>query len=104
MDPRKQSFEEMYNAPIPVGFKVGIFDATDYITDEYNKNIFQALVLPWYAPLSYLQCNTTGYEPDTNSVPIFTDIVNVDFSEVSAFPTRKCSALFPFSLCIFEPS
>jgi hypothetical protein len=48
MDPRKHSFEEMYNAPTPIGFKEGIFDDTEYVTDEYNKRIFQTYVLPWY--------------------------------------------------------
>ena len=46
-DEKKQHFDDIYVASDPVPFKKRIIDALDYISDDYNRAVFNRLVRPW---------------------------------------------------------
>ena len=46
-DEKKQHFDDIYVAEDPVPFKERIIDALDYISDDFNRRIFDRLILPW---------------------------------------------------------
>ncbi len=46
-DEKKQHFDDIYIEPTPVPYKVRILDALEYISDNFNKEMFDAHILPW---------------------------------------------------------
>lgn len=46
-DEKKQHFDDIYVAETPVPFKERILDALDYISDNFNRQMFDRLILPW---------------------------------------------------------
>ena len=44
---KKQHFDDIYVAETPVPFKERIIDALDYISDDFNRQTFDRLILPW---------------------------------------------------------
>jgi hypothetical protein len=46
-DEKKQHFDDIYIEPNPVPYKVRILDALEYISDNFNKEMFDAHILPW---------------------------------------------------------
>ncbi|MDZ7779960.1 MAG: class I SAM-dependent methyltransferase [Gemmatimonadota bacterium] len=46
-DEKKQHFDDIYVAETPVPFKERILDALDYISDDFNRQMFDRLILPW---------------------------------------------------------
>mmetsp|Transcript_9139 Transcript_9139/g.10551 ORF Transcript_9139/g.10551 Transcript_9139/m.10551 type:complete len:263 (+) Transcript_9139:45-833(+) len=45
-DEKKQHFDDIYVEPTPVPYKIRILDALDYISDTYNREMFDAHILP----------------------------------------------------------
>lgn len=45
-DEKKQHFDDIYLAENPVAYKEKILDALEYISDNYNRQIFDRLILP----------------------------------------------------------
>ncbi len=43
----KQHFDDIYVADTPVPFKERILDALEYVSDNYNRQTFDRLILPW---------------------------------------------------------
>lgn len=43
----KQHFDDIYVADTPVPFKERILDALTYVSDDFNRQCFDRLVLPW---------------------------------------------------------
>jgi hypothetical protein len=46
-DAKKQHFAKIYLEKTPVPYKIHILDALDYISDDYNRRMFDRLILPW---------------------------------------------------------
>lgn len=46
-DKKKQHFDDIYVEPTPVPYKIRILDALDYISDNFNKQMFDAHILSW---------------------------------------------------------
>ena len=46
-DEKKQHFDHIYVAEDPVPYKELILDALDYVSDDFNKQTFDRLILPW---------------------------------------------------------
>jgi hypothetical protein len=46
-DEKKQHFDDIYVAETPVPFKERILDALDYVSDNFNRQVFDRLILPW---------------------------------------------------------
>ncbi len=46
-DEKKQHFDDIYHAETPVPFKEQILDALDYVSDNFNRETFDRLILPW---------------------------------------------------------
>lgn len=46
-DEKKQHFDDIYVEPTPVPFKVRIMDALEYVSDDFNRQMFDRLILPW---------------------------------------------------------
>lgn len=46
-DEKKQHFDDIYVEKDPVAFKERIIDALDYISDDFNRQTFDRLILPW---------------------------------------------------------
>jgi hypothetical protein len=46
-DEKKQHFDDIYVEPTPVPYKIRILDALDYISDDFNRQMFDRLILPW---------------------------------------------------------
>jgi hypothetical protein len=46
-DEKKQHFDDIYVEPTPVPYKIRILDALDYVSDEFNREMFDAHILPW---------------------------------------------------------
>ncbi len=46
-DEKKQHFDDIYVEKDPVAFKERIVDALDYISDDFNRQMFDRLILPW---------------------------------------------------------
>ncbi|MDZ7685557.1 MAG: class I SAM-dependent methyltransferase [Gammaproteobacteria bacterium] len=46
-DEKKQHFDDIYVAETPVPFKERILDALDYVSDDFNRETFDRLILPW---------------------------------------------------------
>ncbi len=44
---KKQHFDDIYVQKDPVAFKERIIDALDYISDDFNRQTFDRLILPW---------------------------------------------------------
>ena len=44
---KKQHFDDIYVAETPVPFKEEIIDKLDYISDDFNRQTFDRLILPW---------------------------------------------------------
>lgn len=44
---KKQHFDDIYVAKDPVPFKERIIDALEYISDDFNRQTFDRLILPW---------------------------------------------------------
>ena len=59
-DEKKQHFDDIYVAEDPVPYKERILDALEYVSDNFNKQTFDRLVLPWAqekaagAPLNFV--------------------------------------------------
>ncbi|MBK1735638.1 hypothetical protein CKO15_10150 [Halorhodospira abdelmalekii] len=60
-DEKKQHFDEIYVAENPVPFKEQILDQLEYVSDDFNRQTFDRLILPWAErrssdaqPLSFL--------------------------------------------------
>lgn len=57
-DEKKQHFDDIYVAPNPVPFKERILDELDYISDDFNRQSFDRLIMPWATqqnrPLKYV--------------------------------------------------
>lgn len=45
-DEKKQHFDDIYMAETPVPFKERIIDALDYVSDNYNRAVFDRLIHP----------------------------------------------------------
>jgi hypothetical protein len=46
-DEKKQHFDDIYVAETPVPFKKRIIDELEYISDDFNRQTFDRLILPW---------------------------------------------------------
>lgn len=46
-DEKKQHFDDIYVAESPVPFKERILDELEYVSDNFNRQTFDRLVLPW---------------------------------------------------------
>jgi hypothetical protein len=46
-DEKKQHFDDIYVEKTPVPYKIRILDALDYISDNFNRQMFDRLILPW---------------------------------------------------------
>lgn len=46
-DEKKQHFDDIYVEKNPVAFKERIIDALDYVSDDFNRQTFDRLILPW---------------------------------------------------------
>ena len=46
-DEKKQHFDDIYIAKDPVPFKEQILDALEYVSDNFNRQTFDRLILPW---------------------------------------------------------
>lgn len=46
-DEKKQHFDDIYVAENPVPFKERILDALTYVSDNFNRQSFDRLILPW---------------------------------------------------------
>lgn len=46
-DEKKQHFDDIYVAEDPVPFKERILDALEYVSDDFNRQTFDRLILPW---------------------------------------------------------
>ena len=46
-DEKKQHFDDIYVEPTPVPYKTRILDALDYVSDDFNRQMFDAHILPW---------------------------------------------------------
>lgn len=46
-DEKKQHFDDIYVESTPVPYKTRILDALDYISDDFNRQMFDAHILPW---------------------------------------------------------
>ncbi len=46
-DEKKQHFDDIYAAETPVPFKERILDALAYVSDDFNRQTFDRLILPW---------------------------------------------------------
>mmetsp|Transcript_33395 Transcript_33395/g.70197 ORF Transcript_33395/g.70197 Transcript_33395/m.70197 type:complete len:151 (+) Transcript_33395:141-593(+) len=46
-DEKKQHFDDIYVEPTPVPYKTRILDALDYVSDDFNLQMFDAHILPW---------------------------------------------------------
>ncbi|KAL7461246.1 hypothetical protein ACHAXS_001666 [Conticribra weissflogii] len=51
-DEKKQHFDDIYVEKTPVPYKVRILDALSYISDDFNREMFDAHILPWAKSLS----------------------------------------------------
>jgi hypothetical protein len=54
-DEKKQHFDDIYFMSNPVPYKVRILDALEYISDEYNQQMFDAHIVPWIQQQQQLQ-------------------------------------------------
>jgi hypothetical protein len=43
----KQHFDDIYLEKTPVAYKVRMLDALDYVTDDFNRQVFDRFILPW---------------------------------------------------------
>lgn len=67
-DEKKQHFDDIYVAETPVPFKERILDELEYISDDFNRQTFDRLILPWVkeknadgTPLNYVDlCSCFG--------------------------------------------
>ena len=46
-DEKKQHFDDIYVAKTPVPFKERILDGLEYVSDDFNRQTFDRLILPW---------------------------------------------------------
>lgn len=46
-DEKKQHFDDIYVAENPVPFKERILDTLEYVSDNFNRQTFDRLILPW---------------------------------------------------------
>jgi hypothetical protein len=46
-DEKKQHFDDIYVAESPVPFKERIMDELQYVSDDFNRQTFDRLILPW---------------------------------------------------------
>ncbi|SFD06510.1 hypothetical protein SAMN05660831_00679 [Thiohalospira halophila DSM 15071] len=46
-DEKKQHFDDIYVAETPVPFKERILDELQYVSDDFNRQTFDRLILPW---------------------------------------------------------
>jgi len=46
-DEKKQHFDDIYVEKTPVPYKERILDALEYVSDNFNKQTFDRLILPW---------------------------------------------------------
>lgn len=46
-DEKKQHFDDIYFMDNPVPYKVRILDALEYISDDFNRQMFDTHILPW---------------------------------------------------------
>ena len=46
-DEKKQHFDDIYVAETPVPFKERILDELKYVSDNFNRQTFDRLILPW---------------------------------------------------------
>lgn len=46
-DEKKQHFDDIYVADNPVPFKERILDELEYVSDDFNRQTFDRLILPW---------------------------------------------------------
>ncbi|MFP3874422.1 MAG: class I SAM-dependent methyltransferase [Thiohalophilus sp.] len=46
-DEKKQHFDDIYIAENPVPFKERILDELEYVSDNFNRQTFDRLILPW---------------------------------------------------------
>jgi hypothetical protein len=46
-DEKKQHFDDIYVEETPVAYKIRILDALEYISDNFNREMFDAHILPW---------------------------------------------------------
>lgn len=51
-DDKKQHFDDIYIAADPVPFKQRILDELNYVSDNYNRQTFDRLILPWARQLA----------------------------------------------------
>ena len=46
-DEKKQHFDDIYVEATPVPYKTRILDALSYVSDDFNRQMFDAHILPW---------------------------------------------------------
>lgn len=51
-DEKKQHFDDIYVCETPVPYKVRILDALDYVSDDFNKAMFEEHIRPFVKPSS----------------------------------------------------
>lgn len=49
---QKQHFDDIYVEATPVPYKTRILDALSYVSDDFNRQMFDAHILPWAQTLS----------------------------------------------------
>lgn len=51
-DEKKQHFDDIYVEATPVPYKTRILDALSYVSDDFNREMFDAHILPWAKQLT----------------------------------------------------
>lgn len=46
-DEKKQHFDDIYVQKTPVPYKTEILDKLEYVSDDFNRQMFDRLILPW---------------------------------------------------------
>jgi len=59
-DEKKQHFDDIYVESTPVPYKTRILDALSYVSDDFNRQMFDAHILPWAQKI-------TAHGPDLSS-------------------------------------
>ena len=46
-DQKKQHFDDIYVEPTPIAYKERILDTLEYVSDNFNRQTFDRLILEW---------------------------------------------------------
>lgn len=79
-DEKKQHFDDIYVEPTPVPYKTRILDALDYVSDDFNREMFDAHILPWakkattHGSRVSLSAKAAGFAPGSGRKVNFVDL------------------------------